>query len=66
MNYIKLENEKQYTLKQPFYQKWYKIDDRLTKYKLGKLYESKIKDQKDAIARFVDLERNSIFNIERF
>ena len=42
------------------------VDDRQTKYKLGKLFESKIKDQKEAIARFIDLERNSIFNIERF
>ena len=45
LNSLKLDEQKDFSLISPFEMPWYKSKDRATKYRLGKLWNAKVKDK---------------------
>jgi len=69
---IEIKDGKFFQLGDPFQRKWYKINDKTSKYRLGKLYHASIVadgmkdlDQK-LVVRVIDFPRNSAYVIENF
>lgn len=68
---IKLEDKKEFKFLQPFARDWYNINNKTSKYRLGKIYNATVKTnpkdkEKYCIVRYIDLPRISVYFIENF
>lgn len=68
---MKITDSKLFKIGAPFEKTWYKISDKSTKNKLGKLYHATLKmhnrdREKNVICRVIDMERISSYTVENF
>lgn len=68
---LKLEDEKLFKVQLPFERTWYRVDNKSSKQKLGRLYHATFKfhqkdKEKQCLCRLIDMERISPYTIENF
>ena len=68
---IQIKDQKCFQLGNPFERKWYNLNDKTSKYRLGKLYHATIQangsnEEKNCIVRVIAMPRNSAYVIENF
>jgi len=68
---IQIKDPKCFQLGNPFERKWYNLNDKTSKYRLGKLYHATIQangssEEKNCIVRVIAMPRNSAYVIENF
>ena len=68
---IQIKDQKCFQLGNPLQRKWYNLNDKTSKHRLGKLYHATIQangssEEKKCIVRVVAMPRNSAYVIENF